>query len=65
MEPRIYTSEFTQLQRYLKSLTASPALYINVQDQAATNVYALFQDMRIVMNNTKYSDLSIRLQSLI
>ncbi|MCD2164647.1 hypothetical protein [Comamonas koreensis] len=65
VEPRIYTSEFTQLQRFLKSLVATPALYINVQDQAATNVYALFQDMRIVMSNVKYSDLSIRLQSLI
>ncbi|MGE8321275.1 MAG: hypothetical protein ACN6O3_21195 [Comamonas sp.] len=63
--PVIYTSEMTLLHRYLKGLRATPALYIHVAEQASTNVYALFQDMRIVMSNKKYSQLSIRLESLL
>lgn len=63
--PMIYTSEISILHRYLKELRATPALYINVQDQAATNVYALYQDMRITFDNQKYSELNIRLESLI
>ena len=63
--PMVYTAEVTLLHRFLKDLRATPALYINIQEQAATNVYALFQDMRITFENVKYSELNIRLESLI
>lgn len=63
--PVIFAAEATLCHRYLKSLRATPALYINIQNQAATNVYALFQDMRITFDNQIYCELNIRLESLI
>lgn len=63
--PVIYRHEITHMHRFLKGLRATPALYVIVQDQAATNIYAKYTDFRIVYENAKFAELSIQLESII
>lgn len=61
----LYRSEFLGMHRLLKSLRATPALYMMIDDMPDTMIYGKFNDFSLTHSNAKFAELSISLESMI